>query len=58
MIRNVKVKLKVSGQFRSEDGAIDYANIRSIVDTSIKKGCDIFNSLMGVSSYKSRYCTL
>ncbi len=44
-IRNVKVKQKVSGQFKSEQGAIDYANLRSIVDTSRKRGLDEFRTL-------------
>ena len=44
-IRNVKVKLKVSGQFKSEDGAKDYANLRSIVDTSRKRGLNEFKAL-------------
>jgi len=44
-IRNIKVKLKVSGQFKSEQGAIDYANLRSIVDTSRKRGMDEFEAL-------------
>ena len=39
-IRNIKVKLKVSGQFKSEQGAIDYANLRSIIDTARKRGMD------------------
>jgi len=47
-IRNVKVKLKVSGQFKSEQGAIDYANLRSIVDTSRKRGFNEFEALRDV----------
>jgi hypothetical protein len=47
-IRNVKVKLKVSGQFKSEDGAKDYANLRSIVDTSHKRGINEFKALRDV----------
>ena len=39
-IRNVKVKTKVSGQFRNDKGkgADRYARIRSVVDTNIKNG--------------------
>ena len=47
-IRNVKVKLKVSGQFKSEQGAIDYANLRSITDTSRKRGMNEFEALRDV----------
>ena len=52
-IRNVKVKLKVSGQFKSEQGAIDYANLRSIVDTSRKRGMNEFEALKNVISRAS-----
>jgi transposase len=37
-IRNLKVKQKVSGGFRSERGAEMFAVLRSVVDTIIKKG--------------------
>ena len=40
--------LKVSQQFKSSQGAIDYANIRSIIDTSRKKGLNEFESLSTV----------
>jgi transposase len=39
-IRNIKVKMKVSGEFRSNRGADIFAIIRSVVDTIIKKGGD------------------
>jgi hypothetical protein len=35
-IRNFKTKLKVSGLFRSDEGAERFAVIRSIIDTAIK----------------------
>jgi len=47
-IRNVKVKLKVSGQFKTLRGAKDYATLRSIVDTSRKRGLNEFVSLRRV----------
>ena len=37
-IRNLKVKQKVSGGFRSDRGAEIFAILRSVVDTIIKKG--------------------
>jgi transposase len=46
-IRNVKVKTKVSGQFRNPEGkgAERFARIRSIIDTAIKNGQDVFVAL-------------
>ena len=44
-IRNIKVKQKVSTQFKSFEGAVYYSNIRSIVDTSRKRGLNEFESL-------------
>lgn len=52
-IRNIKVKLKVSGQFKSLQGAIRYANLRSIVDTSRKRGLNEFEALRDVISGRS-----
>lgn len=40
-IRNVKVKQKISGQFKTENGAQIYAVIRSVTDTCIKNGQNI-----------------
>ncbi|MDF1884440.1 IS66 family transposase [Sulfurimonas sp. SAG-AH-194-C21] len=47
-IRNIKVKQKVSGQFKSLSGAQNYATLRSIVDTSRKRGLNEFESLVSV----------
>ena len=44
-IRNVKVKTKVSGQFRTEKGAKRFAILRSIIDTTIKNSQDVFITL-------------
>ncbi len=52
-IRNIKVKLKVSGQFKTFQGAEDYANLRSIIDTSRKRGLNEFDSLRGIISGNS-----
>ena len=43
-IRNVKVKQKVSGQFKSLNGGQTFAVIRSVIDTWIKRGFDILDS--------------
>ena len=46
-IRNVKVKTKVSTQFRNAEGkgAERFARIRSVIDTTIKNGQDVFCAL-------------
>ena len=44
-IRNVKVKQKISGQFKSFTGATSFAILRSVIDTSIKNGLNPYNSL-------------
>lgn len=44
-IRNVKVKQKISGQFKSERGADDFCVIRSVVDTLIKRSQNILENL-------------
>ncbi|MGQ1788540.1 IS66 family transposase [Saccharicrinis sp. GN24d3] len=44
-IRNIKVKQKVSGGFRSENGADIFATIRSVIDTWIKRDKDVFGTL-------------
>ncbi len=50
-IRNAKVKLKVSTQFKSHSGIVNYAMIRSIFDTCLKRGLGIFEtSQLAVSS--------
>ena len=57
-IRNVKVKQKVSGGFRSERGAEIFAILRSVVDTIIKKGGEPFDSIrfaLNVAARKNDY---
>jgi transposase len=44
-IRNVKVKQKVSGSFRSERGSEIFAILRSVLDTTIKKGGNPFETI-------------
>jgi transposase len=45
-IRNIKVKQKVSGQFKS--GQHDFCVLRSVIDTFIKRNLDILNSLIKI----------
>jgi len=53
-IRNVKVKTKVSGQFRNAEGkgADRYAKIRSVIDTTIKNGQDVYAALVSMANGK------
>lgn len=57
-IRNLKVKQKVSGGFRSERGAEIFAILRSVVDTIIKKGGNPSESIrfaINVATRKNEY---
>jgi transposase len=44
-IRNIKVKQKVSGQFKSPNGAFIFAVLRSVTDTMIKNDQNVVESL-------------
>jgi len=44
-IRNVKVKQKISGQFRSWAGAENFAILHSVIDTAIKNNLNPLHSL-------------
>ena len=50
-IRNVKVKQKVSGQFKTLTGAENFAILRSIIDTAIKNRQDVMEALNVVAHY-------
>jgi transposase len=45
-IRTIKVKTKVSGCFRSETGAMDFAILRSVIDTAQKNLQNVFDSCL------------
>jgi transposase len=45
--RMMKLRQKISGGFRSEDGATDFAVIRSVLSTAKKQGWDILATLTG-----------
>ena len=49
-IRNLKVKNKISGCFRSENGAQQFAVLRSVVDTACKNSCNIFDAFYSVAA--------
>jgi len=48
-IRNIKVKQKVSGQFKTIRGAEIYAIIRSVTDTCIKNGQNILSAFYTIA---------
>ena len=43
----MKLRQKISGGFRSEDGAKDFAVIRSVLSTARKQGWDVLQTLTG-----------
>ena len=51
-LRNCKTKTKVSGCFRSKEGAQDYLKISSFISTAKKRGISAFNAL------KAAFCGL
>jgi transposase len=50
-IRNVKVKTKISGQFKTCKGADIFAVIRSVIDTLIKNQKNVFQSLANIAAW-------
>lgn len=44
-IRNIKVKQKISGQFKTLESANLFAILRSVIDTTIKNGNNVWNAL-------------
>ena len=52
-IRNIKVKQKISGQFKSAIGAFNFAVLRSITDTAIKNNQNVLNCLKIISNLHS-----
>ena len=51
-IRNVKVKGKVSGCFRTQCGADDYAKTASVIGTAVKMGKSVVDTVRGVFNGK------
>lgn len=49
-IRNVKVKTKVSGQFKTYEGALYFAIFRTLIDTQIKQNRDPYDYLVTLAS--------
>ena len=49
--RMMKLRQKISGGFRSLDGAKDFAIIRTMISTARKRGWDLLNALIGIPSH-------
>ena len=47
-VRKIKVKQKVSGCFRTDSGADNFAKLHSIVETAMKNGNSKFNAILAV----------
>jgi hypothetical protein len=46
------VKQKISGQFKSFEGAMSFAKLRSITDTAIKNGQSVLAALFTIAGLK------
>jgi transposase-like protein len=53
-IRNTKVKMKVSGGFRSNEGAKNFAKISSVIGTAVKQGSSAFRTVADIFAGSSR----
>ena len=49
VVRKIKVKQKVSGCFRTDDGADIFMKLHSIAETAIKNGNSKFKALLAVA---------
>ncbi len=47
-VRKIKIKQKVSGCFRTNSGADDFAKLHSITETAMKNGNSKFNAILAV----------
>ena len=47
-IRSGKVKMKISGMFKTTKGAEDFAILRSVVDTIIKNNKNVLDGLLAI----------
>lgn len=51
-IRNVKVKQKISGQFKKAATAQNFAKICSVIDTTVKNGMNVLESLALIAKFE------
>lgn len=54
-IRNVKVKQKISGQFKIPQAAQNFAKIRSVIDTTIKNQMNVLDSLILIAKFEFQF---
>jgi transposase len=47
-IRSSKVKQKVSGGFRSDEGAKNFGKVSSVIGTAHKQGISAFDAVSGI----------
>lgn len=52
-IRNAKVKMKVSNQFKTFEGAYRFSVLRSVIDTTIKNYQNVLDSLVNLANFAS-----
>jgi transposase len=50
-IRNIKVKQKISGQFKTLESANIFAVLRSVIDTTIKNGKNVWKALHLIATF-------
>lgn len=53
-IRNIKVKQKISGQFKNQTSAQNFAKIRSVIDTVVKNGQNIISAITTIAKEESQ----
>ena len=49
------MKQKISGQFKIQEAAQNFAKIRSVIDTSIKNGMNVFESLSLIAKFEFQF---
>ena len=53
MVRNIKVKMKISGQFKT--GHDTFAKLRSIIDTCIKKDLPVLHAMQLIATFNKEF---
>jgi len=51
-IRNIKVKQKISGQFKSFQGGQHFAVVRSVIDTIIKSHSSVYETMIDIPNFR------